>query len=165
MIAPGRYNVRITDQGLTKAGTGSDQFFMAFKVLEHADGEALDAEHQGATGRYFRVVNENTAKYFGTDLHRLGCTWGGDFRNLYPDSPHSMIGKEVILYAKPDTDQQGNPRLAWGVPGDGPAKASASEVDSLNQRFGAMMRAMFPSQGQPNGAMAPPPEDSDNPFM
>src|SRR5688572_17367418 len=88
----GRYRCEITNQAMSKAGTGTPQFVLRFRVLEPLNNQGQVAEYERTA---YISITENTIDRFVEDLKTLGFT-RHSFSFLDPQTRdyHSFAGQE-----------------------------------------------------------------------
>ena len=128
---PGRYRVRITQQGFNQASTGTSQFFLKFVVLECVE-PVNDSYEQHERTAWF-AITEKRAAWTMRDLRSLGFD-GDDFSGVDPRVKgfHSFIGEEKELSCQHEPNIQGALREKWGLEGI-PHPLSRDGVKDLNK--------------------------------
>lgn len=172
----GKYQCRITQQGFDTTSTGKPQFVLGFTVIASENGEPVPQKERA----YYKVLTERTMEYFVKDMQALGVD-ATSLRMLDPNTPGhiDMVGREVLMYVKHGTDQNGNDKEEWS-----PAYARrdfapppANELSRLDLLFGRAMKSTGatpqPRQAAPPAAPKPAPapvaagafpSDNDVPF-
>lgn len=172
--APGNYIAEVTAQALGKAGTGTPQFVLRFRVLGKPDpkDETNYIPVQENERTMFRSITEKTIQYVTEDLEQLGYPANG-FGPLDPNHPnhHSFVGQQIDVYCKHEKDQQGDLRERWQL-SRGPGALKVEPLDNkgvreLDALFGKSLQASLPkTKPAPRAATASASgiTDEDVPF-
>lgn len=174
--AKGRYLVRITDQALGKASTGTPQFALRFLVLGRIVGEEVEEVTEYERTAYF-YITDKTAERFTQDLETLGFA-GQSFRqlDLSDGNCHDFRGQEAHMWCGEGQNLNGDPKEVWGVARQAsqlevqPLEPKAArELDNLFGKYlkksnGGTPKSAAPQQASRPIAGANAPDDSDIPF-
>jgi hypothetical protein len=171
----GRYLCEITDQGLSKASTGTVQIVLRFKVIE-----GTQPQHE-VTQQYERTaylsVTDRTMQYLVPKLHALGYTRDSlKFLNLTEPQCHDLRGQQADFYCKHEVGQQGGMREKWDVASQSESAPlelkppDAKELRQLDMLFGKHLKETGskpaakpqPVAVQPSGDWTP--TDDEVPF-
>jgi hypothetical protein len=145
----GRYRVRVIDQALGKASTGTPQFVLKFTVIGKVIGPDALADVTQYDRTSYHYITEKTAERFAQDLRQIGF-FGDSFQQLSLDHPeaHDFRSAELDMYCGEDKNQNGEPRERWsfamasaGLDVQPLDRKSARELDSL---FGRHLKAAKP---------------------
>lgn len=130
--AKGRYVCEILNQALGKAGTGTPQLAIQFKVLGTPDPKdstsyTIDAHQYERT--MFKSITEKTIQYVIEDLKTLGVSIQS-LRQLDPSTPGfvDLRGKVTDFFCNHEAGQDGGMREKWGVA----RAASEFKVEALD---------------------------------
>lgn len=158
--ARGVYRCQILDHGLTKAGTGTTQIAIKFRVIEGVQPEGdVDAQYERTA---FIPVTERTMEYLPKKLEALGYTRDSlKYLNLSEPNCHDMRGSEVEFFCKHENDRNGELREKWDVATGGSAKPlelkppAASDVRTLDMLFSKARKESGASAPKPRPAAVP----------
>jgi hypothetical protein len=176
--AKGKYVCEILNQALSKAGTGTPQFVIQFKVLGTPSVEepgSYDPDPFQYERTMYRSITEKTIDYLIEDLRNLGVSIQS-LKQLDPSSAgfFDLRGKVVDLWCNHEPGQSGGMREKWGV-----ARAvsefkveplEAAKMRELDNLFGKQLKAAFKPNGgqqsrpQPAAVAATEISDDDVPF-
>lgn len=156
----GRYKARIKNWGLSKASTGTDQFFVSIEPLgmfDPADQENLLA-CDSAERTIFRAITDKTIDFVLDDLERLGYK-GDTFDQLNPEhaKAHNFRDQEIEVRCRHETYKD-KLHERWEFAGGGsfqPKPLAANEVNVLNKLFGKKLKARAQNGKKPNPITAP----------
>lgn len=157
----GTYQAKITTWGLSKAKTGTNQFFICFKptgqIVEDGDGRGIIpcSDHERTI---FRPITENTINYVIDDLQQLGYNRDG-FQYLDPaaQNAHNFAGQDIeVVCAHESYQGKDKERWSFGWAGGGSLQLKPLENDDvrkLNALFGKrLMSAKTAAASKANGA-------------
>ncbi len=170
---PGRYRCEVTQQGMTKAGTGTAQFVVVVRVLDIYTGpnsiEPMDRNYERTI---YRAITEKTMPYLQKELDALGFT-GGSLRLLDPKNGEfqDFRGMQVDCICKHEPGKDGELRERWSIAWAYDAteiqgeELAASDYRALDALFGK-------ANGKPAAKPTPKPapvapadvDDGDVPF-
>lgn len=146
---PGTYRGTITNWGLTKAKTGTPQFFVTFDILGKVDQSAPDAQLiscQAGERTIFRAITDKTIEWITGDLEQLGYPFDSfDQLERQHAAAHDFAGIEIPVRCEPHV-YEGKASESWSFAWGGGGKFEAtppnkSEVSKLNALFGKKMKA------------------------
>lgn len=171
--AIGRYLGEITDQGLTKAQTGTVQIAIRFKVLEGTTpARQLDAQYERTA---FLAVTEKTMEYLVPKLHSLGYTRDSiRFIDLTSPECHDLRNQKAEFFCKHENSQDGQLIEKWDVAMSQSTPLELKPPDpkdlrKLDALFGAQLKKSGASKPKPTPPVQQPgysdqPSDDDVPF-
>jgi hypothetical protein len=171
----GVYRGLIMDQGLSKAGTGTVQIVIRFKVLE-AVQPVGDVSAQYERTAYIPVT-EKSMEYLPAKLEALGYTRDSiRYFDLMNPQCHDLRGNEADFFCKHENDKNGDLREKWDIATGGSSKAleltppDAQAVRNLDMLFARARKQTAatparPAQRSPQAMPSHPGiTDDDVPF-
>jgi hypothetical protein len=145
----GAYVAEVTGQALGKAGTGTPQLVLRFKVIGKPDPH--DATNYQSVQEYertmFQAITLNTINFVLEGLKQLGYT-DASFGPLDPSHPnhHSFVGKQIEVYCKHERDLSSNIRERWQLSRGAPAlkvdPLDSKGVRELDSLFGRALKGV-----------------------
>lgn len=169
----GRYRCEVTQQGMTKAGTGTPQFVIVVRVLDiYVGPDSIEPMDRNYERTIYRAITEKTIPYLQKELDALGFP-GGSLRTLDPKNGefHDFRGVQVDCICKHEPGKDGELRERWSIAWAHDAteiqgeELAASDYRALDALFGK-------ASGKPAAKAAPKPaaaapvgvDDDDVPF-
>jgi hypothetical protein len=147
--AEGIHLGQITQQGLSKAGTGTPQFFLRFKVLGELNGDNYDTHKQQYERTIFMALTPKTVEFVQGALETLGYEHN-TFGPLDPaNAQHqSFVGQQQDFYCQHERSfKDPNDWVEkWSLSRKMETKAlsvealSSKEVRQLDSLFGAALK-------------------------
>lgn len=158
---PGRYRVRISEQGFGESKEKKTPFFFLRIVPFACYDPTTPAEPYTVESHervYERYITDNTVKYFIEDLQSLGYD-RTKFSELDPvnDGHHSFVGKEidaVCAHEERDGDKWERWSLAKAGGGKQIPRIDSKGVSKLDALYGQQLKAAIKTNG--NGSSKPP---------
>lgn len=145
----GTYIGRITNWGLSKAKTGTPQFFVSFQPLGRIDQSRPDDMNNlipcaDFERTVFRAITEKTVEYFAKDLTQLGYPHSTfDYLDREHPQAHDFDGQEIRVLCKHDSymgKEKEKWEFAWSGDGFTPTSIDRTGVKELNAMFGKHLK-------------------------
>lgn len=156
----GNYLCEVTDQGLTKASTGTVQVVLRFKVLEGTRPQRDVKQYERTT---YLAVTSKTMEYLVPKLQALGYTRDSlDFINLQNTMCHDMRGTQAEFFCKHEDDRANGLREKWDVStssGSKPLELKPPDPKDMRQ-----LNTLFGRQLKNSGAVVSKPAPKPTPI-
>lgn len=134
---PGRYAVRVINQGFGVEAKGTEFFYLGFRPMKRVYDDYDEDCHNLGDRELKLHLTEKTIDFQVANLRNLG--WGGtDFEELFSGS-HSFVGQDIEVSCE-HQEFRGRYYERWSLWGEGRKAASNSTILSLNQKFGEKLK-------------------------
>lgn len=166
----GRYIGRFTGWTVEEGDTGKNllQFIASFSLPMHWNGaEWIDvtADDLSITGYFFLMKSDGSPNTRTIENLRAAMGWDGRSLATLNDSDWSSTEVQLTI-EKEDYQGKARVKVKWinprdSVPGANVTKADPQVIQSLDQKYGAILRAATPAaiNGKPKTGAAPAQSD------
>lgn len=141
IAAEGTYKARIVRWGLSKASTGSDQFWLEIEVFARREGEELEPVQPSSETIYRTIAKDEQAGWLLSDLREIGYTQVS-FTPLSPNTPEAFDFSNVEIWVRcRQENYQGREKSKWEWIREPRSPLAANQLAALDEKFKSALEA------------------------